>query len=84
MNNLVVRKKNIIAMLIAAVVAVSGFGIYKTQAAGLIDESKQCSVTVQNPIIDYTGNINVDFYKVADVDLTGQFKTCGVFISGPA
>lgn len=78
MNNLVVRKKNIIAMLIAAVVAVSGFGIYKTQAAGLIDESKQCSVTVQNPITGYTGNINVDFYKVADVDFTGQFKACGV------
>lgn len=65
-------------MLFATIIAVSAFGVYHTQAAGKIDESKQCTVTVQNPIAGYKGDIKVDFYKVADMDLTGQFKSSNV------
>ncbi|QFJ53608.1 DUF5979 domain-containing protein [Pseudobutyrivibrio xylanivorans] len=73
-----VKRKSIIAAVLVAVLAVSGFGVYRTQAAGKIDENKQCTVTVKNPISGYAGVIEVNFYKVADMDSTGQFKTTGV------
>lgn len=88
MKNLGFKKRNLIALTLAAVLAVSGFGAYKTQAAGRIDEKEQCKITVQIPtatVYDendhdkikdaaclYEGDINISLYKIADVDLGGK------------
>ena len=85
----------------AAVVAVAGFGAYRAQAAGKIDENKQCSITVvvpdsctlddkpaDNTIVNgislYDGTLEVDFYKLADVELNGEINPTvdGVDLSG--
>ena len=76
------KRKNLIALALAAIVAVSGFGVYNAQAAGKIDENKTCYVSVKvnkdenssNPFYDYSGYVTVRFYKVADISLTGQYE----------
>ncbi len=76
------KKKNLIALALAAAVAVSGFGVYRTQAAGRIDADQKCFVSVSaekvdstNPFAGYAGTVTVDFYKVADMDLTGKYTS---------
>lgn len=73
----------------AAVVAVSGFGVYQSQAAEKINEKEQCTITVKVPdsctlddkpddssivngISLYDGTLEVDFYKLADIELNGE------------
>ena len=81
MKNLGFKKKNLIALALVMVLAASCFGAYRTQAAGLIDESKQCTLTVKahqeanetNPFSDYKGYVTVRLYKIADVDNTGKY-----------
>ncbi|SES97578.1 hypothetical protein SAMN02910413_1486 [Pseudobutyrivibrio sp. C4] len=88
MKSLIFKKKNLIAFAMAAVVAVAGFGAYRAQAAVKIDETKQCSITVRfenpnnatgatdaNAITSYTGNVEVDFYKLAEVKVNGDIGT---------
>lgn len=88
MKSLIFKKKNLIAVAMAAVVAVAGFGAYRAQAAGKIDETKQCSITVKfenpanatgatdaNAITSYTGDVKVDFYKLAEVKVNGDIGT---------
>lgn len=74
------KKKNLIALALAAVVAASGFGVYRTEAAGKIDLNKPSSVSVSvqtdeatNPFTKYRGYVTVRFYKVAGIDATGQY-----------
>jgi len=83
------KKKNLIALALAAVVAVSGFGVYQAKAAGKIDETKQCTVSVSvqndststNPFSNYKGYVTVRFYKVADVDAGGNYDNAVVDLS---
>ncbi len=88
MKSLIFKKKNLIAVAMAAVVAVAGFGAYRAQAAVKIDETKQCSITVKfenpanatgatdaNKITSYNGNVEVDFYKLAEVKINGDIGT---------
>ena len=88
MKSLIFKKKNLIAVAMAAVVAVAGFGAYRAQAAVKIDETKQCSITVKfenpnnatgatdaNKITSYTGDVEVDFYKLAEVKVNGDIGT---------
>ena len=88
MKSLIFKKKNLIAVAMAAVVAVSGFSAYRAQAAVKIDETEQCSITVKfenpanatgatdaNAITSYTGNVEVDFYKLAEVKVNGDIGT---------
>ncbi|WP_033153800.1 DUF5979 domain-containing protein [Pseudobutyrivibrio ruminis] len=96
MKSLIFKKKNLIAFAMAAVVAVSGFGVYQSQAAEKIDENKQCTITVKVPdtcslddkpadssivngISLYDGTLEVDFYKLADVELNGEI---GISLAG--
>lgn len=85
MKSLIFKKKNLIAVAMAAVVAVAGFGAYRAQAAVKIDETKQCSITVKfenpanatgatdaNKITSYNGNVEVDFYQLAEVESNGD------------
>ena len=85
MKSLIFKKKNLIAVAMAAVVAVAGFGAYRAQAAVKIDETKQCSITVKfenpanatgatdaNKITSYNGDVEVDFYKLAEVESNGD------------
>jgi len=87
-KSLIFKKKNLIAVAMAAVVAVSGFSAYRAQAAVKIDETKQCSITVKfenpanatgatdaNAITSYTGDVEVDFYKLAEVKVNGDIET---------
>lgn len=76
-------------LALAAAVAVSGFSFYRANAASYIDENKQCSITVQIPtaclyeegnhtgisdgIIMYDGDVTVNFYKIAEVELNGSY-----------
>jgi len=84
-KSLIFKKKNLIAVAMAAVVAVAGFGAYRAQAAGKIDETKQCSITVKfenpnnatgatdaNKITSYNGDVEVDFYQLAEVESNGD------------
>lgn len=88
MKSLIFKKKNLIAVAMAAVVAVAGFGAYRAQAAVKIDENKQCSITVKfenpanatgatdaNKITSYNGDVEVDFYKLAEVKVNGDIGT---------
>ena len=83
------KKKNLIALALSAVVAVSGFGVYQAKAAGKIDDTKPCtvSVSVQNdststsPFSSYKGYVTVRFYKVADVDAGGNYDNAVVDLS---
>lgn len=88
MKSLIFKKKNLIAVAMAAVVAVSGFSAYRAQAAVKIDETKQCSITVKfenpnnatgatdaNAITSYNGDVEVDFYKLAEVKVNGDIGT---------
>ena len=72
----------------AAVVAVAGFSAYRAQAAVKIDETEQCSITVKfenpanatgttdaNAITSYNGDVEVDFYKLAEVKVNGDIGT---------
>ncbi len=73
------KKKNLIALALTALMAVSGVGVYKAQAAGKIDTSIQCQVTVEvstestNPFAKYQKEVKVNFYKLADVNEGGQY-----------
>ena len=49
MKSLGFKKKNLIALAVAAVLAVTGVGTYNVHAAKLIDESQQCKITVRIP-----------------------------------
>ena len=83
------KKKNLIALALTAVMAVSGFGVYQAKAAGKIDETKQCTVSVSvqndststNPFSSYKGYVTVRFYKVADVDAGGNYDNAVVDLS---
>ncbi|SFO16719.1 hypothetical protein SAMN05216351_1047 [Pseudobutyrivibrio sp. JW11] len=88
MKSLIFKKKNLIAFAMAAVVAVAGFGAYRAQAAVKIDENEPCSITVRfenpanatgatdaNKITSYNGDVEVDFYKLAEVKVNGDIGT---------
>jgi len=88
-KSLIFKKKNLIAVAMAAVVAVAGFGAYRAQAAGKIDENKKCTITITVPetytasdqssisnlITKYNGMITVNLYKVADIDAGGNIES---------
>ena len=71
----------------AAVVAVAGFGAYRAQAAGKLDDD--CTITIAVPetytasdqssisnlITKYDGEITVNLYKVADIDAGGNIES---------
>ncbi|MCI8993473.1 MAG: hypothetical protein HFG80_12250 [Eubacterium sp.] len=72
------------ALVLAALLALPCFGLLQTQAAGRIDTSRECSLTVSVEVSENTGgneayledfnrmSIPVSVYRVADVDATGQ------------
>ncbi|SDB34810.1 hypothetical protein SAMN02910298_01701 [Pseudobutyrivibrio sp. YE44] len=94
MSTLGFKKKNIIAAVAAVVMLVSGFGVYKTQAAGHVDQNATVTITA---IVEstgesdfaqkYTGPLNIEIYKIASLDIAGNptvtsdFKNAGIDFS---
>ncbi len=82
MKGLGIKKKKWVALALAAAVTVAGMGAMHSSAAGKIDESKQCTLTVTvpqdatntNPFSKYKGFVTVRLYKVADVNASGQYE----------
>lgn len=72
-----------IAVLLTAVIAVSGFAISNVYAAKAIDFSNEAVLTIALPENTYaeleTNDINISLYKVADVDKTGAYTACEAF-----
>ena len=78
------RGKRGIALILAALLALSCRGLMKTQAARGIEPDRECSLTVSVEISNTVGGndayledfnrmeIPVSVYRVADVDVTGQ------------
>lgn len=72
-----------IAVLLTAVIAVSGFAISNVYAAKAIDFSEKAVLTIALPESTYaelaTNDINISLYKVAVVDKTGAYTACEAF-----
>ncbi len=88
MKTLEFKKKNLIAMALAVVVACSGFVVSSTHAAEKIDENRQCTITIQIPTATSI-NANTNNGKIADgailceTDVTIDFyKIADVNIGG--
>jgi len=71
------------AILLAAVLAFSGFAITKSYAAGLVDLEQTCSIQINVPEEGFSElkslEIPVNLYKVADIDVTGNYTTVDAF-----
>ncbi|MCR4567077.1 MAG: hypothetical protein K5769_03430 [Pseudobutyrivibrio sp.] len=79
------KRKNLIAFVLAAVLAVGGLCVY-TNAAERIDVNKPISITaIADPSSafgqNYQGELTVDMYKVADFNETGSITLTSAFKS---
>ncbi len=79
MKNLGFKRRNFIALAIATVVALSGFGVYHAYAADAVDVDKTVTITAKVAEDDasvfasnYNGYVKVKLYKIADLDTTGK------------
>jgi len=73
------RKRNIIAAVLAMLIAFAGCFVVKIQAAGQVDTDKAVTITGQIGAGDtsvfatrYNGIVKVDLYKIADLDKAGN------------
>ena len=94
MKKLGFKKKNLIALALVAAVVVSGFSVFRANAAERVDLTKDISITANIDSSDtslfatsYSGTIYVDLYKIATVDesgnptLTSTFSKSGADLS---
>ena len=79
MRKLGFKGRNLIAIAVVAVMAMSGFGVYQTQAAGSVDTNAKVTITAKLAEGDdslfaqrYTGQVEVRLYKIATLDSTGK------------
>lgn len=95
MSILSFKKKNTLAFILTAAIVVSGFSVYKSNAAGRVDLTKDVKITA---VVDsnsdtsefakeYVGEVKIELYKIADLDAAGnptlseEFKTSDVDLS---
>lgn len=73
------------AVLLAAALMFSAFVLPKTYAALAVDTDAKCSVEVNVSTAEYselkTLPVKVNLYKVADIDVTGEYTAEGAFAS---
>jgi len=89
------KKKNLIAMALVTVLAVSGLGVHNSQAAERVDLTKDITITATVSsesaysifASEYKGNVIIDLYKIASLDaagtptLTSEFANSGAKLS---
>ncbi len=94
MSTFGIKKKNIITAAVVALMLISGIDVYRTQAASHVDTKAAVKITAvvdSNSESDfakkYTGDFNIELYKIADLDVAGtptvtsQFKDAGIDFS---
>ena len=88
------KRKNLIALALAAIVAFTAFTAFNVRAADMIKADVKCNIkviipdasdksnddgTIANAISLYNGDVTVDFYKLADIELNGDI---GLILDG--
>lgn len=74
------RRKGLIGISMALVLCILGVGVHTIRAASAVDTDADVTITAEVDstsalAMNYTGEITIDLYKIASMDVTGDVKT---------